>query len=144
MFIDQGVLRVYPNDNWIFLEFIPSISLLHHLMCLCWLECAGYSNTHRFTIYIGTTPGPVLLGYIIDKSCTIWQEECGEKGSCWTYDKHDLGMRIMIWWLVLKAMGVIFFYTAYRLYKPPPTLEENQKVEIATIQCNTDREVTKL
>ncbi|XP_048732891.2 solute carrier organic anion transporter family member 4A1-like [Ostrea edulis] len=93
---------------------------------------------------LGTTPGPVLLGYIIDKSCTIWQEECGEKGSCWTYDKHDLGMRIMIWWLVLKAMGVIFFYTAYRLYKPPPTLEENQKVEIATIQCNTDREVTKL
>ncbi|XP_062617844.1 solute carrier organic anion transporter family member 4A1-like [Saccostrea cucullata] len=93
---------------------------------------------------LGTTPGPVLLGYIIDSACTIWQEDCGEKGSCWTYNKHDLGMRIMIWWLVLKALGVIFFFTAFKLYKPPPEQDNNQSVEVATIHSNTDGVSTKL
>ncbi|XP_022334492.1 solute carrier organic anion transporter family member 4A1-like isoform X2 [Crassostrea virginica] len=91
---------------------------------------------------LGTTPGPVLLGFIIDSACTIWQEDCGETGSCWTYNKHDLGLRIMIWWLILKAMGVIFFFTAFKLYKPPP--ENPQEVEINTIQFSTNKEETKL
>ena len=67
------------------------------------------SKTYFHICFLGKTPGPGLLGFIIDSACTIWQVDCGETGFCWTYNKHDLGLRIMIWWLILKAMGVIFF-----------------------------------
>ena len=100
-----------------------------------------FSNWESISYFPGTTPGPVLLGFIIDSACTIWQEDCGKTGSCWTYNKHDLGLRIMIWWLILKAMGVIFFFTAFKLYKPPP--ENPQEVEINTIQYNLNKEETK-
>ena len=101
-----------------------------------------FSNWESISYFPGTTPGPVLLGFIIDSACTIWQEDCGETGFCWTYNKHDLGLRIMIWWLILKAMGVIFFFTAFmiKLYKPPP--ENPQEVEINTIQYNLNKEET--
>lgn len=93
---------------------------------------------------LGTTPGPIFLGYIIDSTCTIWQEDCGETGSCWTYNKHDLGVRILIWWLALKVVGVIFFYIAYRLYKPPPMEDKSQNMDINTIQNNATKDETKL
>ncbi|XP_052697071.1 solute carrier organic anion transporter family member 4A1-like isoform X2 [Crassostrea angulata] len=93
---------------------------------------------------LGTTPGPIFLGYIIDSTCTIWQEDCGKTGSCWTYNKHDLGVRILIWWLALKVVGVIFFYIAYRLYKPPPIEDKSQNMDINTIQNNATKDETKL
>ena len=99
------------------------------------------SKSYFHICFLGKTPGPGLLGFIIDSACTIWQEDCGKTGSCWTYNKHDLGLRIMIWWLILKAMGVIFFFTAFKLYKPPP--ENPQEVEINTIQYNLNKEETK-
>ncbi|KAK3092404.1 hypothetical protein FSP39_002395 [Pinctada imbricata] len=72
---------------------------------------------------LGTTPGPVFLGTIIDSTCEVWQDTCGVSGSCWIFRKEELGLRIMIWWLALKTCGVIFFILAYKLYKPPKDAE---------------------
>ena len=110
----------------------------------------SFNGIFKLGIYIeflhlcfpGTTPGPVLPRFIIDSACTIWQNNCGKTGSRWSYKKHDLGMRIMIWWLIHKAIGVIFVFTAFKLYKPP--LEYPQEVEINTIQYNFNKEETKL
>ncbi|XP_033735058.1 solute carrier organic anion transporter family member 4A1-like isoform X2 [Pecten maximus] len=68
---------------------------------------------------LGTTPGPILLGAIIDSACSVWQESCGKTGSCWTYRKSDLGIRLMVWFAAIKLMGVIFATIAYKVYVPP-------------------------
>lgn len=33
-------------------------------------------------------PGPILYGAIIDKSCLLWENSCGDNGNCWHYDKE--------------------------------------------------------
>ena len=44
---------------------------------------------------LGTIPGPIALGAMLDKACTIWQETCGELGSCWIYDDNKIYSAIM-------------------------------------------------
>ena len=71
-------------------------------------------------VYIlGTTPGPIFLGAIIDSSCDVWQESCGTRGSCWIYRKWDLGLKVMFWWMGTKFVGVVLLFIASILYKPP-------------------------
>lgn len=67
---------------------------------------------------LGTTPGPIFLGAIIDSSCDLWQDTCGKKGSCWIYRKYDLVTRLMTWWICVKIIGIVFLLFAAKLYKP--------------------------
>ncbi|XP_021348125.1 solute carrier organic anion transporter family member 4A1-like [Mizuhopecten yessoensis] len=76
------------------------------------------------TRLLGTTPGPILLGTIIDSACSVWQESCGQIGSCWTYRKYELSMRLMVWMATLKFLGAIFTLIAYKMYVSPPN-EDN-------------------
>ncbi|KAG8131631.1 hypothetical protein E2320_009543 [Naja naja] len=32
---------------------------------------------------LGSIPGPIAFGSMIDKSCLLWQSQCGEQGSCY-------------------------------------------------------------
>lgn len=32
-------------------------------------------------------PGPIIYGAVIDSTCLIWDESCGQRGNCWFYDK---------------------------------------------------------
>ncbi|KAL7985647.1 hypothetical protein Chor_004217 [Crotalus horridus] len=50
---------------------------------------------------LGSIPGPIAFGSMIDKSCLLWQSQCGEQGSCY-------------------VMGSCFFLLACLLYKAPP------------------------
>ncbi|XP_046573481.1 solute carrier organic anion transporter family member 4A1-like [Haliotis rubra] len=88
----------------------------------------------------GTTPGPLMLGTIIDSACRVWQDICGQTGSCWIYEKSEMGIRIFIWWIMVKGVAVFFFFLAQYFYRPPPedsALEEEKGDLKKTI---TDRE----
>ncbi|XP_033735056.1 solute carrier organic anion transporter family member 4A1-like isoform X2 [Pecten maximus] len=88
------------------------------------------------TRLLGTTPGPILLGALIDSTCSVWQETCGQTGSCWTYRKSDLSLRLMAWMATLKIMGVIFTLIAYNMYKSPAA---DKFDEIPSIAANVDK-----
>lgn len=72
-----------------------------------------------FLRLLGTTPGPLVLGSIIDSACQVWQEVCGETGSCWVYKKTDMGVKMFIWWCLTKLLSVLFYFCAQYFYKPP-------------------------
>ena len=80
--------------------------------------------------FLGTTPGPIFLGAIIDSACTVWEDTCEGQGSCWIYDKQNMGIRIMLWFMGLKLLGVVFFLIASFVYRPPP--EETKEREIVS------------
>lgn len=40
----------------------------------------------------GTIPAAPIIGGIIDYSCVLWQDDCGEYGSCYAYDNQKMGM----------------------------------------------------
>ncbi|KAG7248993.1 hypothetical protein CRUP_021298, partial [Coryphaenoides rupestris] len=62
---------------------------------------------------LGSIPGPIAFGSVIDLSCMLWQDKCGEQGSCYLY--HNTAMS-----RYTLALGIIFFLLASILYQPPP------------------------
>ncbi|EDV23255.1 uncharacterized protein TRIADDRAFT_1133, partial [Trichoplax adhaerens] len=61
-----------------------------------------------FVQLIGTIPGPLLIGYFIDTSCVLWNEQCGERKFCWLYDNAT-----MTYWIgglacLLKGAATFF------------------------------------
>ncbi|XP_033734178.1 solute carrier organic anion transporter family member 4A1-like isoform X2 [Pecten maximus] len=66
---------------------------------------------------LGTIPGPVLTGYVIDSSCALWQDRCGTEGSCYVYDRYEMGWRLFLWWIAVKLFSAIAFFLASVLYK---------------------------
>ncbi|XP_009977638.1 PREDICTED: solute carrier organic anion transporter family member 4A1 [Tauraco erythrolophus] len=69
---------------------------------------------------LGGIPGPIAFGSMIDKSCLLWQDQCGEQGSCYIYQNSAMSRYTLIAGLVYKVLGTTFFLVACLLYKPPP------------------------
>ena len=44
----------------------------------------------------GSIPGPIALGAMLDMACVVWQNTCGEEGSCWVYDDNKIYKAVFI------------------------------------------------
>ncbi|XP_076441739.1 solute carrier organic anion transporter family member 4A1-like [Babylonia areolata] len=77
---------------------------------------------------LGTIPGPILTGAVLDTSCILWQSTCNGKGNCWVYDSYDMGLRLFLLWVVVKVTSIILLLTAYAIYKKKgnPVVEANE------------------
>ncbi|KAM9445178.1 solute carrier organic anion transporter family member 4A1 isoform 1-T3 [Clarias gariepinus] len=69
---------------------------------------------------LGGIPGPIAFGSVIDISCLLWQEQCGERGSCYLYQNSDMSQYTLVAGIIYKFLGTSFFMLASVLYKPPP------------------------
>ncbi|ESO83153.1 hypothetical protein LOTGIDRAFT_222876 [Lottia gigantea] len=72
---------------------------------------------------LGSIPGPILFGKMIDLTCLVWQNKCGEQGSCFFYDNQQLSYNLLALGMALKCLSTIFFFLSLKLYKPPPIEE---------------------
>lgn len=70
---------------------------------------------------LGTIPGPILFGALIDNTCTLWQTTCGTTGACRSYDNFYMSRYMMGISIIGKALSTITFFMAWWLYKPPAT-----------------------
>ncbi|XP_066527532.1 solute carrier organic anion transporter family member 4A1 [Hoplias malabaricus] len=68
----------------------------------------------------GGIPGPIAFGSVIDFSCLLWQEQCGEHGSCYLYQNSAMSQYTLMAGIIYKVLGTIFFLLASVLYQPPP------------------------
>ncbi|PKU28754.1 solute carrier organic anion transporter family member 4a1 [Limosa lapponica baueri] len=68
------------------------------------VDCS--TNTRYGTVNLGTggIPGPIAFGSMIDKSCLLWQDQCGEQGSCYVYQNSAMSRYTFIAGLVYKVM----------------------------------------
>ena len=88
---------------------------------------------------LGTVPGPILFGVVFDGACTVWQQDCGQQGSCWIYDNFLLGRNLLILSVGVKCVSAIFFGISLALYKCPATMTTTQ----STCQLDQDSEPEK-
>uniref|UniRef100_A0A8C8D3I5 Solute carrier organic anion transporter family member n=1 Tax=Oncorhynchus tshawytscha TaxID=74940 RepID=A0A8C8D3I5_ONCTS len=69
---------------------------------------------------LGGIPGPIAFGSVIDISCLLWEDQCGEQGSCHLYQNSAMSRYTLIAGIIYKVLGTLFFLLASVLYKPPP------------------------
>ncbi|XP_048097714.1 solute carrier organic anion transporter family member 4A1 isoform X2 [Alosa alosa] len=69
---------------------------------------------------LGGIPGPIAFGSVIDISCLLWQDQCGEQGSCYLYQNSAMSRYTLIAGIIYKVLGMLFFLLASVLYQPPP------------------------
>ena len=62
----------------------------------------------------GMLPSPIIMGAIIDKTCTLWQMECGEQSNCILYDLDLMRKYVMSFTASIMIIG--------SLYTPAQTL----------------------
>jgi len=75
---------------------------------------------------VGSIPGPIIFGAILDASCKVWQTDPnGEtRGSCWIYDNNGMAVRIVILFAVVKTLSLLFSALALWLYKAPQQTQQ--------------------
>lgn len=65
---------------------------------------------------IGTVPGPIFFGFIIDQTCLLWHMEqadkCWSQGSCQLYDNTSMSHYILIILLIWRLLATSFFLLA--------------------------------
>ncbi|ELT95620.1 hypothetical protein CAPTEDRAFT_89526, partial [Capitella teleta] len=79
-----------------------------------------------FMRFLGTVLGPAVYGYLFDDACLIWQESCGERGSCWIYDGDTLAWNLIAISVAVKFVGCVSFALSLFIYKPPHTGESGE------------------
>jgi hypothetical protein len=75
-----------------------------------------------------------MLGSIMDSACHVWQDVCGVTGSCWIYEKTSMGVKLFVWWIIVKIVALVFYFAALHFYKPP---DDDNDVDV-----NQDDDVT--
>ena len=80
------------------------------------------------TRVLGTLPAPILFGWLIDQSCTVWRETNGERGNCWVYDVDSLIYWFVVVQLIIRAVSIILYFVGWYLY-PSPSQEETEIYE---------------
>ncbi|XP_025326414.2 solute carrier organic anion transporter family member 4A1 isoform X3 [Canis lupus dingo] len=68
---------------------------------------------------LGGIPGPIAFGWVIDRACLLWQDQCGQQGSCFVYQNAAMSRYMLVSGLAYKVLGFLFFTIACLLYKPP-------------------------
>jgi hypothetical protein len=61
---------------------------------------------------LGSVPGPIVLGSLVDGSCNWWQYSCGEKKSCLDYQNQGMSTTFLWFAIVGKAISFVFFALA--------------------------------
>uniref|UniRef100_A0A665VLJ0 Solute carrier organic anion transporter family member n=1 Tax=Echeneis naucrates TaxID=173247 RepID=A0A665VLJ0_ECHNA len=52
----------------------------------------------------GGIPGPIAFGSVIDISCLLWQDQCGEQGSCYLYQNSAMSQYTLVAGIIYKVI----------------------------------------
>ncbi|XP_033640416.1 solute carrier organic anion transporter family member 4A1-like [Asterias rubens] len=138
------------STMWVFVGLVFSMALFTFIAVVptitATIRCVSHSQRAlalgvQSLMYraAGTVPGPIIFGSIIDRSCVLWENSCGDSRQCWLYDNTSMSINVFILLASLK-LGSILFYVACALsYRPPPSVDD---VQVKTPSYNKKQEVS--
>ena len=95
------------------------------------VSCRCVSNSDRpfavatqwmFSRGLGSIPGSVLFGAIIDSACIFEESSCsGDSTSCLLYSKKQLSVYLFVVSAFFKLATTVLFVAAKMCYQPPPS-----------------------
>ncbi|XP_036013259.1 solute carrier organic anion transporter family member 4A1 isoform X1 [Mus musculus] len=93
---------------------------------------------------LGSIPGPIAFGWVIDKACLLWQDQCGHQGSCFVYENEAMSRYMLIAGLTFKVLGFLFFVAAYFLYKSPSVSSDGLEASLPSQSSASDSPTEQL
>lgn len=69
-----------------------------------------------FLRLFGFIPGPIIIGAIFDSACILWQDECGDRGSCWVYENTRLSVGALSSALIGIFLNFVFTFICWLVY----------------------------
>ncbi|KAM7292870.1 solute carrier organic anion transporter family member 4A1-like [Ixodes scapularis] len=113
---DCGLIFVYAAAIFIalfftFLLIVPALTAMLRSLEED-IKSTGIGINYVFIRLLGTIPGPILFGYLIDTSCLLWEDRCGRWGSCAIYENAVMGMNIFQFMISVKSASIVFFFCA--------------------------------
>jgi len=76
---------------------------------------------------LGTIPGPVFYGYVLDQICILWETNCDESSSCLIYDNNRMALAMLGICLATKFIAVILYILASITSKTSKIVEEEDE-----------------
>ncbi|XP_063970478.1 solute carrier organic anion transporter family member 4A1-like isoform X1 [Lytechinus pictus] len=67
---------------------------------------------------LGTVPGPIILGALIDRVCLVWESNCDGSRSCWLYDNQEFSKIFFIVTVICRCLSLIFMILSLMTYVP--------------------------
>ncbi|KAL0268937.1 UNVERIFIED_CONTAM: hypothetical protein PYX00_010711 [Menopon gallinae] len=78
---------------------------------------------------LGTIPAPLIFGFLIDRTCILWESDCFGDGSCRVYDNRYMSRYMFGIAVIGKACSLLFFFCSWWFYVPPSETKQVQSVE---------------
>ncbi|XP_059154803.1 solute carrier organic anion transporter family member 2A1-like [Physella acuta] len=77
------------------------------------------------TSIFGWLLGPVIIGYVIDGICVIWDVKCSTRGRCLLYDNEVFNNKLHGYISVATTISIIFLCIAYVFARKNPRFHDN-------------------
>ncbi|XP_037357557.1 solute carrier organic anion transporter family member 4A1 [Talpa occidentalis] len=102
-----------------FLGSVPALTAT--LRCVCGPQRSLALGVQWIVVRaLGSIPGPVAFGWVIDRACLLWQHQCDRQGSCLAFQNAAMSRAMLVAGLAYKVLGLLFFAAACFLYRSPP------------------------
>jgi len=111
---------------WTFTAVAPSIQVAMRVVPFDKRTMALGLQTIMIRL-IGTLPGPVYYGYLIEGACILSNKVCGESSSCSLLDNKELGWRLFALSMIIKVFASLCAALALLFYRP--NKEEEKPVQ---------------
>ncbi|XP_031228838.1 solute carrier organic anion transporter family member 4A1 isoform X4 [Mastomys coucha] len=126
-----------------FLSSIPALTAT--LRCVCDRQRSFALGIQWIVVRtLGSIPGPIAFGWVIDKACLLWQDQCGHQGSCFVYENEAMSRYLLIAGLTFKVLGFLFFIAAYFLYKSPSVSSDGLEASLPSQSSASDSPTEQL
>ncbi|XP_029845034.2 solute carrier organic anion transporter family member 74D [Ixodes scapularis] len=60
-------------------------------------------------------PYPLVYGSLVDSTCVVWEESCGQQGNCWVYDMRTFNYSLHGTTFILLMVGVVLNFVVFLL-----------------------------
>lgn len=88
---------------------------------------------------VGSIPGPLLFGAMVDLSCVDWDYNCDVRGNCWIYDNDKLSFNAIMLCLPFVILSAILMFVGLLTYpKKKKTKLEQVTVTVGDETATTD------
>ncbi|XP_071854720.1 solute carrier organic anion transporter family member 4A1-like isoform X2 [Apostichopus japonicus] len=67
---------------------------------------------------LGSIPGPIIFGALIDDTCMIWEYDCDGAGTCWMYENEQFAHYTLKLIMSCRVVSLFCFAASYFTHKP--------------------------